>query len=94
MRLCCCFLLRLWQIFLAYPVLMSADILLYRSNLVPVGKDQKQQIEFARDIAVKFNMTYCPEFDPQSGEGGVLVLPDPHILDDTAIVPGTDGRKM
>jgi tryptophanyl-tRNA synthetase len=69
----------------AYPVLMAADILLYDSNKVPVGKDQKQHLEVTRDIAVKFNETY--------GEGTV-VLPDPIIRDDTAVVIGLDGRKM
>ena len=69
----------------AYPVLMAADILLYDSNKVPVGKDQKQHLEVTRDIAVKFNEAY--------GEGTV-VLPDPIIRDDTAVVIGLDGRKM
>ncbi len=69
----------------AYPVLMAADILLYDSNKVPVGKDQKQHLEVTRDLAVKFNETY--------GEGTV-VLPDPIIREDTAIVIGLDGRKM
>ncbi|MEZ5990740.1 MAG: tryptophan--tRNA ligase [Planctomycetota bacterium] len=78
----------------AYPVLMAADILAYHSDVVPVGKDQKQHLEITRDIAVKFNQTYCKDFDPQTGEGGVLKLPEPHILDDTAIVPGVDGQKM
>ena len=78
----------------AYPVLMAADILLVRGDVVPVGKDQKQHVEITRDIAVKFNMTYCPEFDPETGEGGVLTLPEPMILEDVAVVPGTDGRKM
>ena len=78
----------------AYPVLMAADILLYRSDLVPVGKDQKQHLELARDIAVKFNLTYCKDFDPETGEGGALTLPTAHILEDVAVVPGTDGRKM
>ncbi len=78
----------------AYPVLMAADILLYRSNVVPVGKDQKQHLELTRDLAVKFNLTYCPDFDPDSGEGGALTLPEAHILEDVAVVPGTDGRKM
>jgi tryptophanyl-tRNA synthetase len=78
----------------AYPVLMAADILLYHADLVPVGKDQKQHIEMTRDIAVKFNMTYCPAFDPQTGEGGTLKLPDPYIIESTALVPGVDGDKM
>lgn len=78
----------------AYPVLMAADILLYDSTHVPVGKDQKQHVEFTRDLAVKFNRTYCKDFDPQTGEGGALTLPEPHILEDVALVPGTDGQKM
>ena len=78
----------------AYPVLMAADILLYHSDLVPVGKDQKQHVEITRDIAVKFNQTYCKDFDAATGEGGVLKLPRPHILEDTAVVPGIDGQKM
>ncbi|MFC1705963.1 tryptophan--tRNA ligase [Planctomycetota bacterium] len=78
----------------AYPVLMAADILIYHSDLVPVGQDQRQHLEITRDIAVKFNMTYCREFDPESGEGGALKLPEGHILEDTATVLGTDGQKM
>jgi tryptophanyl-tRNA synthetase len=69
----------------AYPVLMAADILQFRSELVPVGQDQKQHLEMARDIAAKFNATYGRE---------VFALPEPHILEDVAVVPGTDGRKM
>lgn len=69
----------------AYPVLMAADILLYDSNQVPVGKDQKQHLEVTRDLAVKLNETY--------GEGTV-VLPEPIIRDDTAVIVGLDGRKM
>ncbi len=69
----------------AYPVLMAADILIYRSDLVPVGQDQKQHLEMARDIAQRFNHTYGVE---------VLKLPEPHILDEVAVVPGTDGKKM
>ena len=69
----------------AYPVLMAADILLYDSNQVPVGKDQKQHLEVTRDIAVKLNETF--------GEGTV-VLPEPIIREDTAVVVGLDGRKM
>jgi tryptophanyl-tRNA synthetase len=68
----------------AYPVLMAADILLYDSNVVPVGKDQKQHLEVARDIAAKFNQLY----------GQTFVIPEPRIRDDVAIVPGTDGQKM
>jgi len=67
-----------------YPVLMAADILLYRSNLVPVGKDQKQHLEVTRDIAIRFNNQY----------GEILVVPEASIREDVAIVPGLDGRKM
>jgi tryptophanyl-tRNA synthetase len=69
----------------AYPVLMAADILLYDSNQVPVGKDQKQHLEVTRDLAVKLNETF--------GEGTVVV-PEAIIRDDTAVVVGLDGRKM
>jgi tryptophanyl-tRNA synthetase len=69
----------------AYPVLMAADILIYRSDVVPVGQDQKQHLEMARDIAQRFNHIYGVE---------VLKLPEPHILEDVAVVPGTDGNKM
>jgi tryptophanyl-tRNA synthetase len=69
----------------AYPVLMAADILLYHSDLVPVGQDQKQHLEMARDIAQRFNHVYARE---------VLKIPEPHILEGVSVVPGTDGRKM
>jgi len=69
----------------AYPVLMAADILLYDSNQVPVGKDQKQHLEVTRDIAIKLNEAF--------GEGTV-VLPEPIIREDTAVVIGLDGQKM
>src|SRR5918996_1456596 len=68
----------------AYPVLMAADILIYDSNIVPVGRDQKQHVEVTRDIAIKFNETY----------GQTFVLPEPQIRDEVAVVPGTDGQKM
>jgi len=68
----------------AYPVLMAADILIYDSNLVPVGRDQKQHVEVTRDIAGKFNQTY----------GETFVIPEPRIRDEVAAVPGTDGQKM
>jgi tryptophanyl-tRNA synthetase len=68
----------------AYPVLMAADILIYDSNLVPVGKDQKQHVEVTRDIAIKFNHTY----------GETFVVPKEQIRESTAVVPGTDGDKM
>lgn len=67
-----------------YPILQAADILLYDATHVPVGKDQKQHIEMARDIAVKFNNTF----------GDTLVLPEPVIKENVAVVPGTDGQKM
>jgi tryptophanyl-tRNA synthetase len=69
----------------AYPVLMAADILLYNADLVPVGQDQKQHLEMTRDIAQRFNHAYGVE---------VFKLPEPHILEDVALVPGVDGRKM
>jgi tryptophanyl-tRNA synthetase len=69
----------------AYPVLQAADILLYHSDLVPVGQDQKQHIEMARDIAQRFNHIYGEE---------LLVVPEPYIPEEVAVVPGTDGRKM
>lgn len=67
-----------------YPVLQAADILAYDSDVVPVGQDQKQHIEFCRDLAASFNAQY----------GEVFVLPQPKILDSSAKVPGTDGDKM
>lgn len=66
-----------------YPILMAADILLYSSNIVPVGQDQKQHVEFARDIAGSFNHLY----------GDILSLPEPYIKD-SIVLPGLDGRKM
>lgn len=68
-----------------YPVLMAADILLYDSDVVPVGADQVQHIEVTRDIAQRFNNIYGGEF---------LHLPEARVLDATAKVPGTDGEKM
>jgi tryptophanyl-tRNA synthetase len=68
----------------AYPVLMAADILLYDSNIVPVGRDQKQHVEVTRDIAIKFNEAY----------GETFVIPEPQIREEVAVVPGTDGQKM
>ena len=68
----------------SYPVLMAADILLYQADQVPVGKDQKQHLEVARDIAQKFNNTF----------GETFVVPEPAISESTAIVPGLDGQKM
>ncbi|HEY2573483.1 MAG TPA: tryptophan--tRNA ligase [Verrucomicrobiaceae bacterium] len=68
-----------------YPVLMAADILIYDSDIVPVGKDQKQHVEVCRDLAVKMNLTF--------GEG-LLKVPQARIREETAVVPGLDGQKM
>jgi tryptophanyl-tRNA synthetase len=73
-----------------YPVLMAADILLYNTDVVPVGADQKQHVEYARDIAQKFNHI----FGSESAVLPVFKLPEDLIIKDVAIVPGTDGRKM
>lgn len=70
---------------LTYPILMAADILIYDSDVVPVGKDQKQHLEMARDIAMKFNQQYGVDF---------FKLPEPLIMENLAVVPGTDGQKM
>ncbi|MEY2539749.1 MAG: tryptophanyl-tRNA synthetase [Verrucomicrobiota bacterium] len=67
-----------------YPVLMAADILIYDSDAVPVGKDQKQHIEMTRDLAVKMNEQY----------GQIFKLPEPRIRAETEVVPGIDGQKM
>jgi tryptophanyl-tRNA synthetase len=69
----------------AYPVLMAADILLYHSDIVPVGQDQKQHVEMTRDMAERFNHTYGQD---------LLKLPEPYIPEEVAVVPGADGRKM
>lgn len=68
-----------------YPILQAADILIYHSDVVPVGEDQKQNIEMARDLAGKLNRAYGDE---------LLRIPEDHILKSVAVVPGTDGRKM
>lgn len=68
----------------SYPVLMAADILAVQSNVVPVGRDQKQHIEVTRDLAIKFNNLY----------GDVFTIPEPSILEAGAVVPGLDGQKM
>jgi tryptophanyl-tRNA synthetase len=68
----------------AYPVLMAADILLYDTERVPVGRDQKQHVEMTRDIAIKFNQTYGESF----------VVPESEIRDEIAVIPGLDGQKM
>ena len=68
----------------AYPVLMASDILIYQSNIVPVGRDQKQHVEVTRDIAIKFNNEF----------GEVFTVPEPFIQEEVAVVPGLDGQKM
>ncbi len=67
-----------------YPVLQAADIIIYDSNIVPVGADQKQHIEMTRDLAIKFNLAF----------GETLVVPEAYIVKDVAVVPGIDGQKM
>jgi tryptophanyl-tRNA synthetase len=68
----------------AYPVLQAADILIYKSDLVPVGADQKQHIEVTRDIALRFNNNYDE----------VFTIPKEYIIESVAVIPGTDGQKM
>lgn len=68
----------------SYPILMAADILLYDAEIVPVGKDQKQHIEMARDVANRFNLQY----------GETFVIPEDKISESTKLIPGTDGEKM
>ncbi|MFC1837271.1 tryptophan--tRNA ligase [Thermodesulfobacteriota bacterium] len=68
----------------SYPVLMAADILLYQAEVVPVGKDQKQHLEVARDIGIRFNHIF----------GETFVIPEPAIEESVATVPGIDGQKM
>jgi tryptophanyl-tRNA synthetase len=67
-----------------YPILMAVDIILYDTDFVPVGQDQKQHVEYARDITTKFNQKF----------GDVFTLPEPYIQEEVAVVPGIDGRKM
>jgi len=85
----------------AYPVLMAADILVYGSDVVPVGRDQVQHLEFARDWATKFNVTFVRGYEPQDPQGrekghapGILKLPEARLQENTAVVPGIDGQKM
>lgn len=68
----------------SYPILMAADILLYDAEIVPVGKDQKQHIEMARDVANRFNLQY----------GETFVIPEDKISESTKLIPGIDGEKM
>ena len=72
-----------------YPMLMAADILLYDTDIVPVGQDQKQHVEYARDTAQKFNFIFTKEKGSE-----VFKLPESKILENVAVVPGTDGQKM
>lgn len=72
---------------LNYPVLQAADILVYGGTRVPVGADQKQNVEICRDLASRFNDRFCPG-------NPILPIPEPYILEDVAVVPGVDGRKM
>lgn len=74
-----------------YPMLMATDILLYSPDTVPVGQDQKQHVEIARDTAQKFNNTFP---STSLGASGIFKLPEALIVEDVAVVPGTDGRKM
>lgn len=67
-----------------YPMLMAADILLYDTEVVPVGQDQKQHVEYAREAASKFNLAF----------GATFIEPKEHIMEEVAVVPGTDGKKM
>ncbi len=67
-----------------YPVLMAADILLYRSTMVPVGADQKQHLEMTREVTGRFNATY----------GDIFPMPEPLIEEETGVIVGLDGRKM
>jgi tryptophanyl-tRNA synthetase len=69
----------------AYPVLMAADILMYDADLVPVGRDQKQHVEIARDLAIRLNNEWGDD---------LIKVPEPYILEDAAVVPGVDGEKM
>ncbi len=85
---------------LTYPVLMAADILLYGADQVPVGQDQKQHLEIARDLCTKFNSAYVPGYRPQDPQGlaggtpGIFKLPEALITPSVAQVPGIDGQKM
>ncbi len=74
-----------------YPLLMAADILIQDADVVPVGQDQKQHVEYARDTAQKFNNTFCADIKSKDGN---FKLPEPLILKTVETVPGTDGRKM
>lgn len=85
---------------LSYPVLQAVDIMLYDTDLVPVGKDQIQHLEWARDFAVKFNLAYAKGWNPHVPNGddkhprGIFKLPSYRVQEGTAVIPGTDGAKM
>src|SRR3989344_4695554 len=76
----------------SYPMLMAADILLYKPDLVPVGKDQKQHVEITRDIAERFNKNYCSK-GQEAGGRGIFKLPEPYIPEEVAVILGTDGKR-
>jgi len=84
----------------AYPVLMAVDILIYGSDVVPVGRDQVQHLEFCRDWATKFNVTYVPGYDAadpngqKGGPPGIFKLPEAFVQEETAALLGVDGQKM
>lgn len=78
----------------SYPMLMAADILLYKPDLVPVGKDQKQHVEITRDIAGRFNKTYGERGKrDKRGQRGVFKIPEPYIPEEVAVILGTDGKR-
>lgn len=76
-----------------YPLLMAADILIHNAEIVPVGKDQKQHIEIARDTAEKFNRIFC-KTETEGEEAGIFKMPEAYIVSDVETVPGIDGQKM
>lgn len=76
-----------------YPMLMAADILLYDADVVPVGADQKQHVEYARDTAEKFNRIFGPK-GGSAGASDTFKLPESLIIENVKIVPGVDGQKM
>ncbi|MBU3668552.1 MAG: tryptophan--tRNA ligase [Candidatus Taylorbacteria bacterium] len=77
-----------------YPMLMAADILIHNADIVPVGKDQKQHVEFARDTAEKFNRIFRGDGKSCEPENALFKLPDVHIIESVETVPGIDGQKM
>lgn len=76
-----------------YPILMAADILIHNASIVPVGKDQKQHVEIARDTAEKFNRIFC-KTETLGEEAGIFKLPEAYIVEEVETVPGIDGQKM